>query len=115
MSAPRHVVITRAGTGIGRAIALRLAASGDSLTLLGRRIELLEQTARDLPAGIPIHVDRCDIRDGAEVNRAFDAAAKEIGPIHVLVANAGLGGENHPGMLSQPLPGRRGKRHSRRS
>jgi NAD(P)-dependent dehydrogenase (short-subunit alcohol dehydrogenase family) len=95
-SARRHFVITGAGTGIGRAIATRLASTGAVLTLLGRRVALLEDTARDLP-GARIHLERCDVRQRADVDHAFDKAAEAFGPVHALVANAGIGGENHPG------------------
>lgn len=97
--AGRHVVVTGAGTGIGRAISLRLAQEGGQLTLLGRREALLEETAaaiRDAGARAPI-VRACDVRDAASVDAAFAAAAAANGPVDVLVANAGIGGPNAPG------------------
>lgn len=93
MSTPRHqgrsFVITGAGTGIGRAIAVRLAAEGAQLVLLGRRRGLLEETA----ARSGGRVVPCDVRDKASV----DAAFAEAGPIHGLIAAAGVGGPNLPG------------------
>lgn len=91
----RHAVVTGAGTGIGRAIALRLAQEGARVSLLGRRVEPLHQTARlvaELGGRAAVHP--CDIRDEASVRAAF--AALE-GPIDVLCANAGVGGANVPG------------------
>jgi NAD(P)-dependent dehydrogenase (short-subunit alcohol dehydrogenase family) len=85
----RHVVVSGAGTGIGRAIALRLGAEGARLTLLGRRRGPLEETAARCGGTVQV----CDIQDKASVDAAFDAA----GPIHALVANAGIGGPNEPG------------------
>ncbi len=92
--AARHVVVTGAGTGIGRAIATRLAADGASLTLLGRDGTRLAAVASALEGAVAIS---CDIRDRAAVDAAFDRAAATHGPIDALVANAGVGGSNEPG------------------
>ncbi len=81
----KHIVVTGAGTGIGRAIALRLAAEGARLTLLARD----EDRLRGI---VPNAVTRaCDIRDRDQVLAAID------GPLDALVANAGIGGPNEPG------------------
>jgi NAD(P)-dependent dehydrogenase (short-subunit alcohol dehydrogenase family) len=96
--AGRHVVVTGAGTGIGRAIALRLAAEGARLTLLGRRRDPLEATAVEARSrGAAVFTASCDVRSRDEVGAAFAAAAGAQGPIHGLVANAGIGGENRAG------------------
>ena len=89
----RHVVVTGGGRGIGRAIAERLAEEGAELTLLARKIEALQQVASALDATAAA----CDIRDRAQVDRAFAAAAADRGPIHALIANSGLGGPNEDG------------------
>ena len=91
----KHVVVTGAGTGIGRAVARRLAAEGASVTLLARDRKRLEATAAMLEA--PAHVASCDIRDRAKVDRAFADAAAALGPVHALVAASGLGGANGDG------------------
>ena len=83
-----HAVVTGAGTGIGQAIAERLARDGLTLTLLARDVERLAAVAEPIGAT----ARGCDIRDRADVDAAFAAAADEHGPIHVLVANAGIGG-----------------------
>ena len=88
-----HAVVTGAGTGIGQAIAERLARNGATLTLLARDAERLAAVAEPLGATAVA----CDIRDAGAVDAAFAAAASERGPIHVLVANAGIGGPNDPG------------------
>lgn len=95
----RHVVVSGAGTGIGRAIALRLAEEGARLTLLGRRLELLEEAASEARqrCGATTFTARCDVRDQGQVDAAFAAAAAALGPAHVCVANAGIGGPNEPG------------------
>jgi NAD(P)-dependent dehydrogenase (short-subunit alcohol dehydrogenase family) len=91
----KHVVVTGAGTGIGRAVARRLARDGASLTLLARDRKRLEQTAATLER--PTHVVSCDIRDRDRVAKAFAAGAEALGPIHALVAASGLGGPNEDG------------------
>jgi NAD(P)-dependent dehydrogenase (short-subunit alcohol dehydrogenase family) len=87
-----HVVVTGAGTGIGRAIALRLARDGASPTLLGLRAEQLRETAARIDG--PTHVEACDIRHRRRVDRAFARAADALGPVHALVACSGIGGPN---------------------
>jgi len=81
----KHVVVTGAGTGIGRAIARRLADEGARLTLLARD----ESRLRDLVPGAT--TKSVDIRDHDAVRAAFDE------PLDALVANAGIGGPNEPG------------------
>lgn len=90
----RHVVVTGAGRGIGKAIALRLAQEGARLSLLARGVEALERTAEEVGGAFTA---RADIRDARQVERAFAAAARANGPVHALVANSGVGGPNEPG------------------
>jgi NAD(P)-dependent dehydrogenase (short-subunit alcohol dehydrogenase family) len=91
----KHVVVTGAGTGIGRAIARRLAHDGAVLTLVARDRGRLEQTSAML--GSRTHVVSCDIRDRGKVEKAFAAAAGALGPVHGLVAASGVGGPNEDG------------------
>jgi NAD(P)-dependent dehydrogenase (short-subunit alcohol dehydrogenase family) len=83
--AGKHVVVTGAGTGIGRAIARRLAEEGARLTLLARD----ETRLRDVVPGAA--TKSVEIRDRDAVQAAFDE------PLDALVANAGIGGPNEPG------------------
>ena len=81
-----------AGTGIGRAIALRLAREGASVTLLARGQARLEETAASIDG--TAHVEACDIRQRRRVDGAMERAAGALGPIHALVAASGIGGPN---------------------
>ncbi len=96
--AGRHVIVTGAGTGIGRAIALRLASEGASVSLFARDAARLLETAEAVrSSGVRACVVPGDVRERARVDAAFDEAARELGPVHALVANAGIGGPNEPG------------------
>jgi NAD(P)-dependent dehydrogenase (short-subunit alcohol dehydrogenase family) len=63
------------------------------LSLLARDEAALAAAGEELDAFIA----RCDVRSDEDVARAFEKAAAENGPVHVLVANAGLGGPNDSG------------------
>ena len=88
----RHIVVTGAGTGIGRAVAVRLARDGASVTLVARGDERLRATATRIEG--PTHVEPCDIRRQPQVEQALARAAETLGPIHGLVAASGIGGPN---------------------
>lgn len=83
----RHALITGGGTGIGAAAATHLHAAGAKISLLGRRIEPLEQVAQ-LVDGKAI---ACDVTDRDSLGGAFDEARAANGPIGFLIVNAGIG------------------------
>ena len=95
----RHVALTGAATGIGRAIAERLADEGATLSIFARSLPRLEALAAELRQANKVSVQAfaCDIRERDSVAAAFAAAAKDQGPFHDLVANAGIGGSNQDG------------------
>jgi citronellol/citronellal dehydrogenase len=78
----RVALVTGGGTGIGRATAQQLAASGASVVICGRRAEPLERTRADIEAA-------ADVREPGEVDRVVAAALERFGAIDVLVNNAG--------------------------
>jgi len=90
----RHVVVTGAGRGIGKAIALRLARDGATLSFLARGVDDLQATAKEIGGAF---TRGTDIRDREAVDAGFAAAAEANGPIHALVANSGIGGPNEAG------------------
>jgi len=98
MSSP-ITIVTGAGTGIGRAIALRLAAEGHALGLMARNTERLEATAADArdAGATAVSIHGVDIQNQHAVDQAFAAAHERLGPLTGLVANSGIGGSNHPG------------------
>lgn len=81
-------IVTGGGTGLGRAIALELAALGAEVTVCGRRPEPVDETASLDPNGrVTSHV--CDIRDEEAVDALVDAVVERHGRIDLLVNNAG--------------------------
>lgn len=80
-----HAVVTGGGTGIGRAIAERLARDGASVTVMGRRRPPLDALASAHPS---IAVEPVDVTDPASVEAAF-AAAEHWAPVDAVIANAG--------------------------
>lgn len=82
-------MVTGAGRGIGAAIASRLAAQGATLTLMGRNRSVLDQAAAGLPASSRAHVVLCDIAQPDAVTAAIAAARAALGPVAILVNNAG--------------------------
>jgi len=97
--ADQHFLVTGAGTGIGRAIALRLGSEGARLSLLARDRARLEATAAQLRSetGVAVHVETADIRDRAAVDAAIASCHRHLGPLRGIIANSGIGGENTPG------------------
>ena len=91
----RVAVVTGAGSGIGRAIALRLSACGASVALLGRSPATLEAVAGEAKG--ETRVVACDVQEREAVDAAFAVAARALGPPSIVVANAGIGGPNDLG------------------
>ena len=81
-------IVTGAGSGFGRAIALELAALGARVTACGRRLEPLQETAALASSG-RVHAESCDIREEDHVAALVDGVLERHGKIDVLVNNAG--------------------------
>lgn len=91
----RVVMVTGAGRGIGREIALRAAAAGADLVLAARSVDALEETA-DAAAGVERLVVPTDVTDPEAVEAGIAAALDRFGRIDVLVNNSGIGGPSYP-------------------
>ena len=87
----QHAVVSGGGRGIGAAIAEALAAQGAHVTLLGRTTSTLEATAQALKTShqASVHTSRCDVTNPEDVTRAFADAVQSLGPIRILINNAG--------------------------
>jgi len=88
----KFVLITGAGTGIGRSIAETLASQGYSLILCGRNLDKLEETKANLQKSSTHSTHSCDIRKVGDMQSALEKFNVES--LYGLVANAGIGGEN---------------------
>jgi short-subunit dehydrogenase len=84
----QHVVLTGASAGIGMALAHALAARGCKLTLVARRRDKLEQLAAAL--SVPTHIVEHDLSVPSQAASFLPAAIAALGPVDVLVNNAGL-------------------------
>jgi NAD(P)-dependent dehydrogenase (short-subunit alcohol dehydrogenase family) len=87
--ADKRILITGGGSGLGAAMATRFAGLGAEVLICGRRVEVLDATARRLrdEVGARVAVHRCDVRDPASVE-AMMTAIWDDAPLDVLVNNA---------------------------
>jgi NAD(P)-dependent dehydrogenase (short-subunit alcohol dehydrogenase family) len=88
-------VVTGAGSGIGRAVAVALAKEGYRVALAGRRAEELDETARQAPAGSCLPI-RTDVSDPSAVEALFTAVRERFGRLDLLFNNAGFGARPVP-------------------
>jgi len=82
----RHALVTGGGTGIGAAIARALGEHGAQVTLVGRRLGVLQGQAQRLPRAQAL---ACDLTRLDSVPEMLARAGREFGPVDILVNNAG--------------------------
>lgn len=91
----KTILLTGASSGIGEALAVALARKGATLGLIARREELLiDLAARCEAVGGKAMVLPCDVVDPAAVQMAADEFRTEYGHINIMIANAGIGGND---------------------
>src|SRR5438105_11791238 len=103
MAAPQKAaLVTGAGTGIGKAVALALMREGYAVALAGRRRDKLEETAHEgIAIGAASLVVLTDVSDPAAVKALFAKTREAFGRLDVLFNNAGIGA---PAMPLEDLP-----------
>jgi NAD(P)-dependent dehydrogenase (short-subunit alcohol dehydrogenase family) len=85
----RICLVTGAGSGVGRAAALALLGDGDTVYLVGRRMEPLQETARLATAGTAVTLST-DVTDPDSVAALFERIKADNGRLDVLFNNAGM-------------------------
>ena len=94
-------MITGASAGIGRGLALEIASRGGQLALLARREDLLKEIVDEArKRNVKAVAATADVRDAQAVREAADRFRKELGPIDILIANAGIGTSDHATRLT---------------
>ena len=97
------VFLTGASSGIGEALAIEMAKRGAILGLVARREEILRDLAKRCETvGGKARVFACDVVDEVAVQNSADELRNEFGRIDILIANAGIGGNNQETRELQP-------------
>lgn len=97
------VFLTGASSGIGEALAIEMAKGGAILGLLARRGEMLKELAEKCESlGATARVFAADVVDAEAVQKSADDLRDEFGHIDILIANAGIGGNNKETRDLQP-------------
>ncbi|WP_252502128.1 3-ketoacyl-ACP reductase [Sporosarcina sp. Marseille-Q4943] len=90
--AGKNAIITGAGRGIGRATAIAFAKEGIHVGLIGKTEENLKKVADELSEyGVNVSIAAADVADNESVTAAVEHVKSELGPIDILINNAGIG------------------------
>lgn len=91
MQQPRTAVVTGAGVGIGKGIAITMAKEGYNVIVSDLNEENVKQTAEELAkAGAKAVAVKCDVSNAEDVKALFEQTVKEFGKVDVLINNAGI-------------------------
>jgi 3-oxoacyl-[acyl-carrier protein] reductase len=90
--ADKVALVTGGSRGIGKAIAQKLASLGANVSICGRNEETLLLQAKEIEnRGVRVHAQKADISRNSDVTALVQATEKNLGPISILVNNAGIG------------------------
>jgi 3-oxoacyl-[acyl-carrier protein] reductase len=90
--ADKVALVTGSSRGIGKAIAQKLASLGANVSICGRNEETLLLAAKEIASrGVRVHAQKADISRNSDVTALGQATEKKLGPISILVNNAGIG------------------------
>jgi 3-oxoacyl-[acyl-carrier protein] reductase len=90
--ADKVALVTGGSRGIGKAIAQKLASLGANVSICGRNEEILLLAAKEIESrGVRVHAQKADITRNSDVTALGQATEKKLGPISILVNNAGIG------------------------
>ena len=85
----KTAIVTGGGTGLGKSMAARFGELGASLTICGRRQQVIDEAVNELKkTGAAVLGVKCDVRDGKQVSHMVNEAVSEFGSVDVLVNNA---------------------------
>ena len=99
-------VVTGAGTGIGKAVALALGKDGYAVVLAGRRADKLDETAKEAGNAKTLAVPT-DVSDPESIRKLFARTKQEFGRLDLLFNNAGIGAPGCRWRNCRSKPGRR--------
>ena len=100
MATTKVALITGGGSGIGKALALKLAQNGANVAIASRTLARVQQAAEELrKLSLTVLPIAMDVRNKHDVERGMDTIGSTWGPVHILVNNAGISGLS---MISDP-------------
>src|SRR6266705_5495662 len=97
----RVALVTGAGSGLGRAIALLFAEEGARVVVNDVRLEAAEKTVKEMQGPARGRAIQADVADVAQVKAMFTTLERELGGLDILVNNAGIAvgpGDDRPGI-----------------